>query len=181
MAALQLAVAVGARVIATTSSDEKGARLKTLGATHVINYQTHPETRGEDARTLTPGGRSADFVIDVGGTETLPVSLAAVRVDVIVLVTGQVGESTVDAVSMFAALLHTCIARGILASSRNQFRELVRFIDDHKVVPVVDDVMFEMAEARSAYMRLKEKKHFAKVLIKVDWLNLNRAVSIRVP
>ncbi|OQE41047.1 hypothetical protein PENCOP_c005G01674 [Penicillium coprophilum] len=88
MAALQLAVAVGASVIVTTSSDEKGARLKTLDATHVLNYQTHPETWGEDARALTPtpGGKGVDVVIDVGGNEILPESLAAVRVDGIVLV-----------------------------------------------------------------------------------------------
>ncbi|KAJ5827157.1 Polyketide synthase enoylreductase [Penicillium robsamsonii] len=104
----------------------------------------------------------------VGGNETLPKSLAAVRVNGIVLAIGQVGESTVDDVFMFAALLHTCIVRGILAGSRNQFRELVRFIDDHKIVPAVDDVVFELTEAKSAYRRLAEKKHFAKVLIKID-------------
>ncbi|KAJ5382826.1 hypothetical protein N7517_000737 [Penicillium concentricum] len=168
IAALQLAVAVGATVIATTSSEEKAACMKLLGATHVINYRTNPKTWGEDARGLTPGGRGVDFVIDIGGNETLPKSLAAVRVDGIVLVIGQVGESTVDAVPMFAALLHTCIVRGILAGSRHQFRELVRFIDDHKIVPAVDDMVFELAEVKSAYRRLKEKKHFAKVLIKID-------------
>ncbi|KAJ5685572.1 hypothetical protein N7536_008191 [Penicillium majusculum] len=168
IAALQLAVAVGATVIATTSSEEKVARLKTLGATHVINYLANPKSWGEEARGLTPGGRGVDFVIDVGGNETLPNSLAAVRVDGIVLVVGQVGESSVDAVPIFAALLHTCIVRGILAASRNQFRELVRFIDEHEIVPAGDDVVFELAEAKSAYRRLKEKKHFAKVLIKID-------------
>ncbi|KAJ5926832.1 hypothetical protein N7516_008605 [Penicillium verrucosum] len=69
---------------------------------------------------------------------------------------------------MFAALLHTCIVRGILAASRNQFRELVRFIDEHEIVPAVDDVVFKLAEAKSAYRRLKEKKHLAKVLIEID-------------
>lgn len=58
-------------------------------------------------------------------------------VDGIVLVVGQVGESGVDAVPMFAALLHTCIVRGILAASRNQFRELVRFIDEHEILPAM--------------------------------------------
>ncbi|KAJ9482660.1 hypothetical protein VN97_g10772 [Penicillium thymicola] len=159
---------VGAIVIATTSSEEKAARLKTLGATHVINYLANPKGWGEEARGLTPGGRGVDFVIDVGGNETLPNSLVAVRVDGIVLVVGQVGESSVNAVPMFAALLHTCIVRGILAASRNQFRELVRFIDEYEIVPAVDDVVFKLAEVKSVYRRLKEKKHFAKVLIEID-------------
>jgi D-arabinose 1-dehydrogenase-like Zn-dependent alcohol dehydrogenase len=116
---------------------------------------------------LTPGGRGFDFVIDVGGNETLPQSLAAVRVDGIILVVGGVGETT-EAVPMSAALLHSCIIRGILAASRNQFRELVRFIDEKGILPAVDDVVFELAAAKSAYRRLKEKKHFSKVLIRID-------------
>ncbi|KAJ5865368.1 uncharacterized protein N7529_007284 [Penicillium soppii] len=165
-ASLQLAVAAGATVIATTSSEEKASRLKALGATHVINYRTNSEW-GEEARLLTPGGRGFDFVIDVGGNETLPQSLAAVRVDGIILVVGGVGETT-EAVPMSAALLHSCIIRGILAASRNQFRELVRFIDEKGILPAVDDVVFELAAAKSAYRRLKEKKHFSKVLIRID-------------
>lgn len=167
IAALQLAVAVGASVIATTSNEEKAARLKALGATHVINYRTNPKGWGEEARGLTPNGKGLDFVIDVGGNETLPQSLAAVCVDGIVLVVGGVGD-TIEVVPMFAALMHTCIVRGILAGSRNQFRDLIRFIDDKKIVPAVDDVVFELEEAKSAYKRLKEKKHFSKVLIKID-------------
>ncbi|KAJ5120033.1 hypothetical protein N7448_010702 [Penicillium atrosanguineum] len=167
VAALQLAIAAGASVIATTSNDEKAARLKALGATHVINYRTNPQGWGEEARGLTPNGRGLDFVIDVGGNETLSQSLAAVCVDGIVLVVGGVGE-TMEVVPMFAALMHTCIVRGILAGSRNQFRDLIRFIDNKKIVPAVDDVVFELAEAKGAYKRLKEKKHFSKVLIKID-------------
>ncbi|KAJ6112045.1 hypothetical protein N7523_008106 [Penicillium sp. IBT 18751x] len=167
IAALQLAVAAGASVIATTSNEEKAARLRALGATHVVNYRKNPQGWGEEARALTPDGRGFDFVVDVGGNETLPQSLAAVCVDGIVLVVGGVGENK-EAVPMFAALMHTCIVRGFLAGSRNQFRDLVRFIDDKQIVPAVDDMVFELAETKSAYQRLKEKKHFAKILIKID-------------
>jgi NADPH:quinone reductase-like Zn-dependent oxidoreductase len=167
VAALQLAVAVGATVIATTSSEEKAGRLQALGAAHVINYRTNAKNWCEEARRLTPDGRGLDFVIDVGGNETLPQSLAAVRVDGIIVVIGGVG-STTEVVPLFAALLHTCIIRGILAASRNQFRELVEFIDEKKILPAVDDVIFELAETKGAYRRLKDKKHFSKVLIQVD-------------
>ncbi|PWY94395.1 NAD(P)-binding protein [Aspergillus sclerotioniger CBS 115572] len=166
IATLQLAVAAGATVVATTSNDEKAARLKALGATHVVSYRTSPAW-GDEARQLTPDGRGFDFVIDIGGNQTLSQSLAAVRVDGIVLVVGMVGEDTAP-VPLYTALLHTCIVRGLLAGSRNQFREVVRFIDEKGIVPEVDEVVFELAEAKSAYRRLQEKKHFAKVVIRID-------------
>ncbi|WAO87379.1 PKS-ER domain-containing protein [Fusarium falciforme] len=167
IAALQLATAVGATVVATTSSDEKATRLKELGAKHVVNYRTNPDGWGKEARALTPGGRGFDIVVEIGGNETLSHSLQAVRTDGIVMIIGGVGADA-EAVPMFAALLHTCIARGILGGSRNQFKELVSFIDEKKIKPVIDDVVFELAEVKDAYRRLKEKKHFAKVVIRVD-------------
>ncbi|KAL4735126.1 hypothetical protein BDV11DRAFT_196661 [Aspergillus similis] len=168
IAALQLAVAAGATVVATTSTVEKADRLKTLGAAHVVNYRDNSKAWGKEARDLTPDGRGFDIVVDIGGNETFPHSLAAIRVDGVVLVVGHVGDSTAEPVPIFAALMHSCIIRGILAGTRNQFRELVRFIDEKKVVPAMDDLIFELAEAKDAYRRLKEKKHFAKVVIRID-------------
>ncbi|KAJ4132395.1 hypothetical protein NW754_015211 [Fusarium falciforme] len=167
IASLQLATAVGATVVATTSSDEKATRLKELGAKHVVNYRTNPDGWGKEARALTPEGRGFDIVVEIGGNETLLHSLQAVRTDGIIMIIGGVGADA-ETVPMFAVLLHTCIARGILGGSRNQFKELVRFIDEKKIKPVIDDVVFELAEVKDAYRRLKEKKHFAKVVIRVD-------------
>ncbi|RSL46760.1 hypothetical protein CEP54_013690 [Fusarium duplospermum] len=167
IAALQLATAVGATVVASTSSDEKAAKLKELGAKHVVNYRTNPDGWGKESRALTPEGRGFDIVIDIGGNETLTHSLQAVRTDGVVMIIGGVGADA-ETVPMFATLLHTCIARGILGGSRNQFKELVRFMDEKKIKPVIDDVVFELAEVKDAYRRLKEKKHFAKVVIRVD-------------
>lgn len=167
IATLQLAVAVGANVVATTSSEEKAARLKELGAVQTLNYCTNPNDWGIQARRLTPEGRGFDIVIDVGGDETMPQSLAAVRVDGQVLVLGQVGGAA-EHVPMYMVLLHTCIVRGFLGGNRTQLKEVIRFIDEKRIVPAVDDVVFELAEAKDAYRRLKEKKHFAKVLIKIN-------------
>ncbi|KAF3390707.1 hypothetical protein DPV78_011127 [Talaromyces pinophilus] len=167
VATLQVAVAAGATVVATTSSEKKAARLRELGAAHTINYRANLDDWSVQARRLTPEGRGFDIVIDVGGNETLPQSLAAVRVDGQVLALGQVG-GTADNVPMYMALVHTCIVRGILGGNRSQLKEVIRFIDEKKISPAVDDVVFELAEAKDAYRRLKEKKHFAKVLIRID-------------
>ncbi|KAM5341336.1 hypothetical protein ACJ41O_014367 [Fusarium nematophilum] len=168
VATLQLAVALGATVVASTSSEDRAERLKTLGAKHVVNYRSNPDGWGKEARALTLDGRGFDIVVDIGGNETLPHSLEAVRLNGVVAVVGGVGKPTAEVVPMFAALMYNCIVRGVLGGALNQFKELVQFIDEKGVKPAVDDVVFELAEAKDAYRRLKEKKHFSKVLIRVD-------------
>lgn len=167
VSALQLAVAAGASVVATTSSAEKAEKLRELGAKHVLNYRTNKEW-GVEARGLTPEGRGFDVIIEVTGNEGLGQSLAAARIDGIVVMIGMVGDAAADPVSIFQVFFSTCIVRAILASSRTQFNEVVRYIDEKKIVPAVDDVVFELAEAKDAYRRLEEHKHFSKVLIRID-------------
>ncbi|KAI1348411.1 putative alcohol dehydrogenase [Xylaria sp. FL0043] len=171
IAALQLAVAAGARVVATTSTDDKALRLVALGAIQTVNYRSNPGSWGVEARKHTTDGRGFDIVIDVGGYQTLPQALAAVRADGVVAVVGGVGDETAEPVPLQAVLVHTCIARGLFGGSRAQFYELVRYIDEKGIVPAVDDVVFELAEAKAAYKRLSEKKHFSKVVIRIDHLS----------
>ena len=167
VAVLQVAVAAGAVVVATTSTEEKEARLKKLGASHTINYRSSPDDWEQKARSLTPEGRGFDIVVDVGGNETLGKSLAAVRVDGLVLVIGGVGISAAP-VPLFSILLHNCVARGMLGGSRAQLKEAVRFIDEKGIKPAVDDVVFELEDALDAYKRLHSRKHFAKVVIRIS-------------
>src|SRR5207245_10994935 len=77
--ALQFARLAGARVLATSSSDAKLARVRPLGASDGINYKSHPEW-GDLAREMT-GGRGVDHVVEVGGAGTIGQSLRAVRLN----------------------------------------------------------------------------------------------------
>lgn len=167
VAALQLASAVGATVVATTSSEDKATRLRELGAKYTINYRPNPGGWGQEARTLTPGGRGFDMVVDIGGNATLAQSLSAVRTDGVVVAAGLVGGEA-EPVPLLYALAHACIVRGVLLGSRNQLRDLVRFVDEKGVIPVIDDVVFELADAKEAYRFLSEQKHFSKVVIRID-------------
>lgn len=168
VAALQFAVAAGATVVATTSTDEKANRLKELGATHVVNYRTHPDTWGEEARKLTPDGKGFDMVIDIAGDSTLGQSLSAVRADGIVLAAGFSGGQAPPVPLLSVLMPHGCMVRGLFLGTRNQFKDMVRFVEEKGVVPAVDDVVFELADAKSAYQRLQDKKHFSKVVIRID-------------
>ncbi|KAF4993430.1 hypothetical protein FGRMN_6518 [Fusarium graminum] len=166
IAMLQLASSFGLTVVATTSSEEKAAKLIELGARHVINYRENPLDWGKKARALTPGGVGFDMIVDIGGNETLGQSLEAIRPYGSIQIVGAVGQET-EVVPMIGALMFTCTIRGFLVGSQSQFDDLVRFIDEKKVQPFFDDVVFELADAKDAYKRLEERKHFAKVVVRV--------------
>lgn len=166
IATLQLSTAARATVVATTSTEEKMTRLEGLGAVKTVNYRSNPKGRGREARSFTPNERGFDIVVDICGNQTLSQSLEAVRTDGIALMVGKVADDA-DPISLSAVFMYTCIFRASLAGSRSHFRELVRYIDEKGIVPAMDDVVFELAEFKDAYRRLKDKKHFSKVVIQV--------------
>lgn len=168
MFAVQFAVAAGATVIATTSSDEKASKLKSLGAHHVINYKTESNW-GEAAKALTPDGQGVDHILEVGGPRTMAQSLKAIKMDGVISIIGFLGGgSSKDQPSFLECLNHVCIVRGILVGSRLQFEEMNLAIDANKIKPVVDSRIFKLEEAREAYEYMWDQKHFGKLVIKVD-------------
>jgi NADPH:quinone reductase-like Zn-dependent oxidoreductase len=159
--ALQFAVASGARVIATSSSDEKLARAKSMGAWEGINYKTTPDWE-ERVRKLTGGG--ADHVVEVGGSGTLMKSLRAVRmggtVSVIGALSGGGGE-----VSPVPILMKSIRMQGVFVGSREMFEAMNRAIGAHRIRPVVDRV-FGFEEAREAMRYMESGAHFGKVVVR---------------
>ena len=97
---LQLAVASGATVIVTSSSDKKLEVAKKLGAKHLINYKTTPNWE-EEVLKIT-NGRGVDHVLEVGGPGTIIKSLKAVKyggnVSIIGFVAGVSGNLCFNAV-----------------------------------------------------------------------------------
>jgi NADPH:quinone reductase-like Zn-dependent oxidoreductase len=160
--ALQLAHAAGARVIATSSSDEKLRRVKELGASDLVNYRKHPEW-DEEVLRLT-GGRGVDKVVEVGGAGTLPRSLRAVRrggeVSVIGLLAG-FGE-----IDPMVVLGKSIMMRGIYVGSREMFERMNRALEVHELHPVIDQV-FGFEQAADAYRHLESGAHLGKVVIGV--------------
>ncbi|KAL2202333.1 zinc-binding oxidoreductase, partial [Sarocladium strictum] len=165
IAALQFALAAGANAIATTSSAQKAERLRALGAHHVINYREVPEW-GAAAKKLTPDGRGVDIVVDVGGNATLGQSLAAIRIDGLVVIAGLLGKTDKDQ-SIMSLLGNICMARGILLGSRNMMRDMIAFIEKHAIKPALDDKVFKLEEVNEAYKRLEAQQHFSKIVIRI--------------
>ncbi|KAB5542810.1 hypothetical protein GE09DRAFT_226911 [Coniochaeta sp. 2T2.1] len=165
VAALQFAVAAGATVVATTGKEANVKRLEALGASHVINYKTHPPW-GEVARSFTPESRGFDHIVDVGGNSTLGESLKAVRLDGLISLVGLLGTEAVQ-VDMLSALWSLAVVRGVLLGSKAMFRDMVRFCEEKNVQPALDDVAFSLERADEAYGRLEKQLHFSKVVITI--------------
>lgn len=167
--ALQIAVAAGATVVSTTSSNAKADRLKALGAHRVINYRNDLDW-GNTARQSTPGGAGFDFVIEVGGASTLKQSVAAAKMEGILAVVGIVGgvpteEEAREVPSLLQAWLSCITVRGIAVGSRAQLENLVAFVESSGLKPVVADRVFGLTEVKAAYEFLSEQRNFGKIVV----------------
>ncbi|KAI9038222.1 zinc-dependent alcohol dehydrogenase family protein [Aspergillus affinis] len=168
IAALQFALAAGATVTATTSSDEKAARLRSLGAQHVINYKITPNW-GEEAKRVTPDGKGVHTVIDVGGLSTLRQSLHAVRPEGMIALTGLLGQAPDgDIPNIMDGLLHLCTTRGLLLGTRAQFEAMNQFLEEKNVKPVLDDKVFPLQETKEAFEYMSQQHHFSKIVIHIS-------------
>jgi NADPH:quinone reductase-like Zn-dependent oxidoreductase len=157
--ALQLAKAAGARVIITSSSDDKLARARALGADFTVNYRATP--RWSDAVLSRTDGLGADFAVDVGGPGTLNETLKAVRHDgrisLMGVLTGFDGPiNTVDILRKRITL------QGIYVGPVGTLRALTRM----NLRPVIDRV-FAFAQAEAAYAMLAAGEHFGKIVVKI--------------
>ena len=156
-------------MIATTSSDDKAEKLKALGVQHVINYRTDADW-GQTAKELSPDGRGVQHVIEVGGNATLSQSFKAVALMGSIDIIGFLAPAGPDTEQpSFWDTFNTCsIVRGINVGSRRQFGDMVKFMEEHKIVPVVDEARFDFEHAVDAYKHLQAQKFFGKVVIDVN-------------
>jgi NADPH:quinone reductase-like Zn-dependent oxidoreductase len=161
--ALQLAKILGARVISTTSTDEKAETLAALGADDVVNYRANPNW-GEQVRDLT-NDRGADRIVEVGGPATINQSLRAVAIDGEVSLIGFLSEDN-PGVDYFLLKGAGATTRSITVGDRTDLQDLVRAVVTTKLEPVIDDV-FEFADSRAAFDRLREGNHIGKLIIRV--------------
>jgi len=159
--ALQFAKMHGARVIATSSSDEKLEKAKRLGADEVINYKRTPDWDKEVLRLTDKLG--IDHVVEVGGAGTLSKSLNAVRIGGHVAVIGILaGAGEFDPRSI---LMKAVRMQGLLVGSRRMFEEMNRAVESNGLKPVIDKT-FAFEDAAAALRHMETGAHFGKVVVK---------------
>ena len=158
---LQFAKLHGARVIITSSSDEKLARSKALGADETINYKTTPEWDNEVLR-LT-GGKGADIILEVGGGETFARSMSSVRasgqIAVIGVLTGVMGTLPLGLIG-----IQSLQVRGIYVGSVAMFENMNRAMAANGLRPAIDR-LFAFEESAEALRFLQSAQHFGKIVI----------------
>ncbi|MBU8896379.1 NAD(P)-dependent alcohol dehydrogenase [Corallococcus sp. H22C18031201] len=162
--AMQLARAAGLKTLITSSSDEKLARARALGAHETINYRTTPEWQDEVLR-LTHG-QGVDMVVEVGGQDTLNRSIASLRMGGRLTIVGRVsgaGGAPVEPISLIVGNKHMT---GVYVGSRAMAEDLCNFVTLTGIRPAVDRV-FDFADAAQAYAYLESAAHFGKIIIRV--------------
>jgi NADPH:quinone reductase-like Zn-dependent oxidoreductase len=160
--ALQFARLLGASVIVTSSSDEKLARAKQLGADAGINYKTTPSW--PDAVMELSDGFGADHVIDTVGR--LSEAIAAIRVGGSVAFVGLLAGMSAE-VDLVALMGKSARVRAIDVGSRAMFAAMNRAIHSNRIHPIVDRV-FDFSDVADALRYLSGGKHFGKVCLRID-------------
>jgi len=161
--ALQFAKMAGAEVTLTSSSDDKLAKGRMLGADHLINYKATPEW-GKSARKIA-GDEGVDHVVELGGAETLSESIRAVRaggtISMIGVLSGARKELALPLVVMANLRL-----QGVTVGSRESLEDMLRAVGHFKSKPAIDRV-FPLADFKAAIEYMRSGRHFGKVGIAI--------------
>ncbi len=162
--ALQFAKAIGARVIITSSSDEKLRRAAKLGADVTVNYKTNPEW-WQTIKAATDG-IGVDLVIDVGGPDTLNQSLKALKPGGFIAVVGLL-TGTECKLDILTFLVRNARVQSLTVGSRQSFEEMNAFLAEHQLHPAIDAVI-SWSKTADAFRELKAGKHFGKLVLRPD-------------
>jgi NADPH:quinone reductase-like Zn-dependent oxidoreductase len=157
--ATQFAATAGARVIITSSSDDKLERARQLGANETINYVATPDWANR-VLELTDG-HGADHVLEVGGPGTMEQSIEAVRVGGHI---AYVGVLTGGAINPVGIMRKSIRLQGVYVGSRAMFEDMNRTLLLHDLHPVIDRT-FPFADAREAFHHMKAAGHFGKIVV----------------
>jgi NADPH:quinone reductase-like Zn-dependent oxidoreductase len=163
--ALQFAKLLGARVIGTSSSEEKLIRAYGLGLDAGCNYKEHPEWSKWVVEVTE--GRGADRIIEVGGAGTFGQSLRAARVGGVIAQIGILsGAATSEPLALTPILHKQLRVQGIYVGSRTMFEQMNAAITMARLHPAVDRV-FGFDQAREAFLHMESASHFGKIVIRM--------------
>lgn len=160
--ALQFAVLHGARVIITSSSDEKLERARALGAWQTINYRDNPGW--DDIALALTDGNGVDHVVETGGAGTLSQSVQALRIGGSI---GLIGVLTGGEINPTPIMRKSLKMQGIYVGSRAMFEDMNKAIEAAALIPVVDRE-FTFEDAPAAYHHMQGASHLGKITISMS-------------
>ena len=159
--ALQFAKMVGARAMVISGSEEKMQRARDLGADEVLNYRENPEW-GKQVREFS-GGEGIDHIVEVGGPETLPQSLRAIRPGGTISMIGVLSGPEMKA-QLGLIVTRQVRLQGITVGHRDGFEAMCRGIQASGIKPVVDRVL-PFDKLLEAMELLPQGRHFGKICL----------------
>ena len=158
---LQFAVALGGEVIVLSSSDDKLARAKAMGASVLINYRERPDW---DAAVMdATAGRGASHILELGGQDTYDRSVRSVAAGGTIIQIGVLSGFELRP-NLRRLTWENANIVGLTVGSAEHFAALNAFLAKHALHPVVDRII-EFEEAPQALERLRSGTHFGKVVI----------------
>ena len=163
--ALQMAKEMGAKVIATTSNEEKAEKLKALGADEVINYKEFPKW-GEEVLKVT-NNEGVDHVIEVGGGGTFNESIRSVKLGGHIALIGVLSGPAANELVLPRIFLKQVRTSGIAMANHQSQLAMVEFLNKTKIKPVISDT-FDLADLADAFQHQIDNKHFGKISITMD-------------
>lgn len=160
MFVLQLGVALGLSVAITSSSDEKLARCRELGAAHTLNYIKQKEWGKAIAQW---SGEGVDVVVETGGIQTLGQSIRATKaggkIAVLGALTGLRGAIDLAPIMMRRIALH-----GVMVDSKSALKRLLQLVSEHRISPVIAR-QFGFEELPQALQELAAGRQMGKIVV----------------
>lgn len=157
--ALQIAKQLGCKVIATSSSEAKLERLKTLGADEVINYREESDW----GRLATERTGGAALVVEVGGPGTVTQSVRALKIggtiSMIGVLTGISGE-----VPLAEFFQRNAVMAGITVGSHEHQANMNKAFEDWGLRPVIDST-YPLSQLADAFRHQESQQHFGKIVV----------------
>jgi NADPH:quinone reductase-like Zn-dependent oxidoreductase len=160
---LQIALAAGATVFATTSSPKKAERLKAMGVTAVVNYREDSRW-GKTIFKLSGGG--VDHVLDVGGGSTMAQSLEAAKIGGSIIAIGILSNGRKGEITFPKLFFKHLKMTGIAVDSRLSQEAMVRAINVAGFKPVIDK-SFGFEQLADAFRYQETGQHFGKIVL--EW------------
>ncbi|WP_167014906.1 NAD(P)-dependent alcohol dehydrogenase [Chitinophaga sp. Cy-1792] len=161
--ALQIALIAGAKVIATTGDESKITKLKSLGATEVINYRQHPEWH-EEVKRLTHG-KGVQATLDVAGSSTINHSVKSLAYNGFA---GLVGFMSGFALPLdFMTLMQNYPRiQAFSVGNKENFLQMANAFEVNNVKPVIDSV-YDLEDIQAAFYHLESGRNFGKIVVKI--------------
>ena len=164
--ALQFAKAAGARVIVTSSSDEKLARARELGADFGINYRTTPDWGKAAvawARGIDPAAEGLDHIVELGGADTLDRSIRAIRVGGTLSLIGVLGGPQ-PRINLPLVVMRQVRLQGVTVGSVEDLRAMLAGMAAGGIRPAIDR-SFAMDAVPQAFAHMATGGHFGKIVV----------------